>query len=109
MRTQIKLSEAVGKFFEGFAVYPEGGQAILTFEGETFAVLAFDFEEIEEQEFDFTEFRREIFMKAKMGTAAEFSHFREEQRKRKRAEEAAKKEKREFQEYQRLKFKFEGI
>ena len=108
MRTQIKLSEAVGKVFEGFAAYTDGGQAVLTFEGEAFAVLAFNFEEIEEQEFNFTEFRREIFVKAKMGTAAEFSQFREEQRKRKRAEEAAKKEKGEFQEYQRLKFKFEG-
>jgi hypothetical protein len=114
MKTEVKLTEAVGKtlaaveFSESYC----GGQCVLAFADGTFATLGVERgyesgdEEITEEPLSVFDFGDEKLIRAEIVTAEELAAMRKARSDQQRAEQQARQEARDRQEFERLKRKF---
>lgn len=114
MKTEVKLTEAVGKtlaaveFSESYC----GGQAVLAFTDGTFATLGVERgyesgdEEIKEDTLAVFEFGDEKLVRAGIVTDDELAAMRKARDDQQRADQQARQEARDRQEFERLKRKF---
>lgn len=114
MKTEMKLTEAVGKtlaaveFSESYC----GGQCVLAFTDGTFATLGIargyesGDEEITEDTLALFDFGDEKLVRAGIVTADELAAMREDRNRQQRAEYEKQQEARDRQEFERLKRKF---
>lgn len=114
MKTEVKLTEAVGKTLQAveFSASYCGGQAVLAFTDGTFATLGVERgyesgdEEIVEEPLAVFDFGDEKLVRAGLVTAKELEAMRKARDEQQRAERQAQQEARDRQEFERLKRKF---